>query len=145
MSNPIYLEASHIQSVELTVGSQAHRIVIEHLGLPLDATIKDIQIAFATDDWHFRFEGNRIVGLEPNDDQVIPHPDNIKPLALIFYPNSFIEWEESNERVRLLLLGDSYIQADEISEHMFPAEVYIPDQKTDHIAFLKERLEAFTR
>ena len=37
MSNPIYLEASHIQSVELTVGSQAHRIVIEHLGLLPDA------------------------------------------------------------------------------------------------------------
>lgn len=136
-----YLQDSKVESHPLIPGTEAHGLVCQHFGLDADADINTFEEAFSDNGWWFTFGENRIIALEANEDQEIPDPEELQPIASIFTDGSWFEWEVGGEDVRTLFENGEMIGADEI-RRLFPAEVFSHQSLDDEIKWVAQHLSS---
>lgn len=121
MSTNYYLEGRSLVSKPLLPGTEAYEIAARFLGLT-NPTLADLQAGFEDEGWNFMFAGDKIIDLEPDDDQEIPPPINLDELAGVFVDGSYIEYSEGDDFTRKVFRGGDTEEFGKLD--WLPAEAY---------------------
>ncbi len=141
MSTQYYLQSAQLQSKPLTAGSPEHALVCNFLELPDDATstLEVIEKAFEEIGWCFQFDGEKITGLEGNDDGEMPDLDDLEPLIPLL--NGYVEYECEGDMIRSLFTGGMVVHSE--GELIFDASVYAEGKELQaEIEWAEARLSA---
>ena len=140
MSTQYYLQSAQLQSKPLTAGSPEHALVCKFLELPDNATstLEVIENAFEEIGWCFQFDGEKIIGLESNDDNEIPDLDDLEPLIPLL--SGYVEYEYEGDMIRSLFTGGMVVHSG--GEIIFDVDTYKGKELKDEIKRANARVKA---
>lgn len=106
MNEMYYLNKSSISSHLLT--EQRVKELCDFLGLPYVVNLEDINTAFQEMGFSWDFSDNRMVGISPNDDNMIGDIEALEPIAHIFIPDSWLTYyNDDGNHYRSIFRKDS--------------------------------------